>query len=124
MVQFVITPTQSPRNLKTLFQNDGKFFFFFCCHDNGTFPFPVGSSLCFKARLSETTDIKIIFYSEANEAHYHKKGFALTLVFKVRVFGSRKWFIDRHCLAGFKVKVFFEFCRKERIKRKTNIATI
>ena len=71
MVQFVIRPTQSPWNLRTLFQNDGKFCFFLCCHDNGTFPFPVGSSLCFKARLSETIDIKIIFYSHANEAHYH-----------------------------------------------------
>ena len=112
MVQFVITPTQSPWNLRTLFQNDGKFCFFFCCHDNGTFPFPVGSSLCYKARLSETIDIKIIFYSQANEAHYHKKGFALTLVFKVRVFGTRKWFIDRHCLAGFKVKVFLNSAAK------------
>ena len=112
MVQFVITPTQSPRNLKTLFQNDGKFCFFFCRHDDGPFPFRVGSSLCFKARLGETIDIKIIFYSHVNEAHYHKKGFALTLVFKVRVFGTRKWFIDRHCLAGVKVKVFLNSASK------------
>ena len=103
MVQFVIRPTQSPWNLRTLFQNDGKFCFFFCCHDKGTFPFPVGSSLCFK---------KIIFYSHANEAHYHKKGFALTLVFKVRVFGNRKWLVGLHCLAGFKVKVFLNSASK------------
>ena len=63
----------------TLFQNDGKFCFFFCFRDNRQFPFRVGPSLCFKARLSETIDIKIIFYSQANQAHYHKKGFALTL---------------------------------------------
>ena len=31
-------------------------------------------------------DIKMIFYSHANETHYHKKGFALSLVFKARIF--------------------------------------
>ena len=89
----------------TLFQNDGKLCFFFCCHDNRQFPFQFGPSLCFKARLSETIDIKIIFYSQANEAHYHKKGFALALFFKVRVFGTRKWLISCQCLTGVKVKV-------------------
>lgn len=112
MVQFVIRPTQSPRNLRTLFQNHSKFCFSVCCHDNRPFPFPVGPSLCFKARLSETIDIKIIFYSHANETHYHRKGFALTLVFKVRVFGTRKWLVGRHCLAGFKVKVFLNSASK------------
>ena len=50
--------------------------------------------------------MKLISYSHANEAHYHKKGFALSLVFKVRVFGTQKWFIGCQCLAGFKIKVF------------------
>ena len=42
-----------------------------------------GTSLCFKARLSANPiDMKMSFYS-----HFHKKGFSLSLVFKVRVFG-------------------------------------
>ena len=32
--------------------------------------------------------MKIILYSDTNEAHYHKKGFALSLVLEVRVFGT------------------------------------
>ena len=39
--------------------------------------------------------MKIKFYSRANEAHYHKKGFALSLVLKMRVFGTRKWPVCR-----------------------------
>ena len=31
------------------------------------------------------------FYSHANRTHFHEKGFALGLVVKVRVFGTRKW---------------------------------
>ena len=34
--------------------------------------------------------MKIILYSDTNEAHYHKKGFALSLVLEVRVFGTWK----------------------------------
>ena len=34
--------------------------------------------------------MKIILYSDANEAYYPKKGFALSLVLEVRVFGSGK----------------------------------
>ena len=30
-------------------------------------------------------DMKIILYSHANKTHFHKKGFALSLVLKVRV---------------------------------------
>ena len=32
--------------------------------------------------------MKIILYSDTNEAHYHKKGFELSLVLEVRVFGT------------------------------------
>ena len=46
-----------------------------------------GTSLCFKARLSANPiDMKMSFYSHANDTHFHKKGFSLSLVFKVRVF--------------------------------------
>ena len=31
--------------------------------------------------------------SHANKTHCHKKGFALMLVLKVRIFGTRKWAI-------------------------------
>jgi len=36
-------------------------------------------------------DIEIIFHSHANITHFHKKGCALGLILKVRVFGTRKW---------------------------------
>ena len=33
----------------------------------------------------------MIFYFHANKTYFHKKGFALSLVYRVRVFVSRKW---------------------------------
>ena len=39
----------------------------------------------------EAIDMKMGFYSHANKTHFHEKGFALSLVFKVRVFGTPKW---------------------------------
>jgi len=39
----------------------------------------------------EAIDIKMIFSSHANRAHFHKKDFTLGVVLKVRVFGTRKW---------------------------------
>ena len=33
----------------------------------------------------------MIFHSNANKTHFHKKGCALGLILKVRVFGTRKW---------------------------------
>ena len=38
--------------------------------------------------------MEIIFHSHANKTHFHKKGCALELILKVRVFGTRKWPID------------------------------
>ena len=38
----------------------------------------------------ESIDMKIIFYSRANKTHFHKRSFALSLVLKARVFGTRK----------------------------------
>ena len=37
----------------------------------------------------EAIDVKMVFYSDADTTHFHKKGFALSLVLKVRVFW--KW---------------------------------
>ena len=36
-------------------------------------------------------DLEMIFHSHANKTHLHKKGCALGLSLKVRVFGTRKW---------------------------------
>ena len=35
--------------------------------------------------------MEITFHSHANKTHFHKKGCALGLILKVRVFGTRKW---------------------------------
>ena len=35
--------------------------------------------------------MEIIFHSQANKTHFHKKGCAPKLILKVRVFGTRKW---------------------------------
>ena len=39
-------------------------------------------------------DMEMIFHSHANKTHFHKKGCALGLILKVRVFGTRKWHIS------------------------------
>ena len=35
--------------------------------------------------------MKMSFNYDANKTHFHNKGFALSLVLKVRFFGTRKW---------------------------------
>ena len=35
--------------------------------------------------------MKMIFNYDANETHFPNKGFALSLVLKVRFFATRKW---------------------------------
>ena len=39
----------------------------------------------------EAIDMKMIFYSHVDKTHFHKKSFALSLLLKVRVFGTREW---------------------------------
>ena len=36
-------------------------------------------------------DMEMIFHSHANKTRFHKKGCAIGLNLKVRVFGTRKW---------------------------------
>ena len=36
-------------------------------------------------------EMEMIFHSHSNKTHFHKKGCALGLILKVRVFGTRKW---------------------------------
>ena len=39
----------------------------------------------------EAIVMEMIFNYDAKKTHFHNKGFALTVVLKVRVFGTRKW---------------------------------
>ena len=39
----------------------------------------------------EAIDMKMSFNYDANKTHFHNKGFAPSLVLKVRFFGTRKW---------------------------------
>ena len=45
----------------------------------------------------------MIFYHHANETHFHKQGFALGLVLKVRVFAARKWSITTITYTVFRI---------------------
>ena len=42
----------------------------------------------------------MIFNYDANKTHFHNKGFALSLVLKVRFYGTRKWRIQIHFSSG------------------------
>ena len=41
--------------------------------------------------------MKIIYYSQTNKTHLHTESFALSLVLKVRDFGTRKWPVHFSC---------------------------
>ena len=47
--------------------------------------------------------MKMSFNYDANKTHFHNKGFALSLVLKVRFFGTRKWPIQYGRRIGKKV---------------------
>ena len=54
-------------------------------------PFPSSPGPLFQNEVKcSAFDIEIIFHSHANKTHFHKKGWALSLILKVRVFGTRK----------------------------------
>ena len=52
------------------------------------------TDLCFDNSQYHAQPHPIIAYHHANKTHFHKKGFALGLVLRVRVFGNRKWPIE------------------------------
>ena len=52
-------------------------------------PFPSSPGPLYQ---NEVKCMETIFHSHANKSHFHKKGCALGLILKVRVFGTRKWF--------------------------------
>ena len=63
---------------------------------NRPFPSSKKSHLQGEAKC-EAIDMKMIF-NDANKTHFHNKGFALSLVLKVRVFGTQKWpILKSHC---------------------------
>ena len=55
-------------------------------------PFPSSPGPLFQneARCS-AFDMQIIFHYHANKTHFHEKGCALSLILKVRVFGTQTW---------------------------------
>ena len=59
---------------------------------NRTFPSSPGPLYQNEVKCS-AFDMEIILHPYANETHFHKKGCALGLILKVRVFGIRKWLI-------------------------------
>ena len=59
-------------------------------HPNRPFPSSKKSHSQSEAKC-EAIDMKMIFNYDANKTHFHNKGFALSLVLKVRFFGTRKW---------------------------------
>ena len=55
-------------------------------------PFPSSRKSHFQSEAKcEAIDMKMIFNYYANISHFHNKGFALSLVLKLRFFGTRKW---------------------------------
>ena len=55
-------------------------------------PFPSSKKSHFQSEAKcEAIDMKMIFNYDANKTHFHNKDFALSLVLKVRFFGTRKW---------------------------------
>ena len=61
-------------------------------------PFPSSKKSRFQSEAKcEAIDMKMIFNYDANKTHFLNKGFALSLVLKVRFFGTRKWPIDWPC---------------------------
>ena len=51
----------------------------------------VSLGLCIKTRSVIAFDMKMIFHSNANKTHFHKKDRALGLILKIRDFGTGKW---------------------------------
>ena len=73
-------------------------------------PYPSCTKPLFQSEaMSEAIDTKPFYFSDANETQYHKKGFTLNFVSKMRVFGTKKWHItqkkvdERKCSKELKV---------------------
>ena len=64
--------------------------FNFCKVANRPFPSSLGPLYQNEVKCS-AFDMEMIFHSHANKTHFHKKGCALGLILKVRIFVTRKW---------------------------------
>ena len=63
--------------------------------DGSNRPFPSSKKFHFQNEAKcETFVVEMSFNYDANKTHFHNKGFALSLVLKVKLFGTRKWPID------------------------------
>ena len=58
--------------------------------ENREFPSSLGPLYQNEVKCS-AFDMEMIFHSLTNKTQFHKKGCALGLILKVRVFGTRKW---------------------------------
>ena len=55
-------------------------------------PFPGSKKFHFQNEAKyETFVVEMSFNYDANKTHFQNKGFALSLVLKVKLFGTRKW---------------------------------
>ena len=55
-------------------------------------PFPNSKKSRFQSEAKcEAIDMEMIVNYNANKTHFHNKSFALSIVLKVRFFGTRKW---------------------------------
>ena len=60
-------------------------------------PFPSSLGLLYQNEVRcSAFDMEMIIHAHANKTHFHKKDFALGLILKVRVLGTRKWPICFH----------------------------
>ena len=81
-------------------------------HTNGRAnrPFPSSKKSHFQNEAKcEAIDMKMIFNYYANKTHFHNKGFALSLVLKVRFFGTRKWPIIATSRADWVIPSLFRY---------------
>ena len=55
-------------------------------------PFPSSPGPLYQNEVKcSAFDMEIIFHCHASKTHFHKRGCALGLILKVRVFGTQKW---------------------------------
>ena len=58
-------------------------------------PFPSSPEPLYENEVKcSAFDMEMIFHSHVNYTHFHKKGCAISLVLKVRVYGTRKWPVE------------------------------
>ena len=87
IVQFYPSPPPPLLSLVTVQDVFAKFNF--CKVANRPFPSSLGPLYQNEVKCL-AFDTEMIFHSHANKTHFHKKGCALGLILKVRVFGTRK----------------------------------